>query len=97
MSDIRAPVAGEKCGGVNIAVVDRNAIRPVAIGLQMAHTLRRLYPEKWEVDAIDRLLINKAALEALRNGADAAAIEKMMRPEFEEFLQRRVKYLLYAR
>jgi uncharacterized protein YbbC (DUF1343 family) len=88
--------AGEMCGGVNITMVDRSAIRPVAIGLQIAHTLRRLHPEKWELDDIDRLLINMDVLEAIRDGADAAAIEKIAEPEFEEFLQRRAKHLLYA-
>jgi uncharacterized protein YbbC (DUF1343 family) len=88
--------ADEKCGGVNITVVDRNATRPVAVGLEIAHTLRRLYPQKWELEAIDRLLINKKALNAIRNGADAAAIEELAEPEFENFLKRRAKYLLYA-
>jgi uncharacterized protein YbbC (DUF1343 family) len=86
---------GKKCGGVNITVVDRNAIRPVAMGLQIAHTLRRLYPEKWELDAMDRLLINKDSLEAIRDGADAATIEKIAEPGFEKFLERRAKYLFY--
>jgi uncharacterized protein YbbC (DUF1343 family) len=86
--------AGEKCGGVNIAVIDRAAVQPVTVGLQIACTLRRLYQEKWDVDAIDRLLINKEVLAALRDGSDAEGLAKLYQSKLDDFLQRREKHLL---
>jgi uncharacterized protein YbbC (DUF1343 family)/CubicO group peptidase (beta-lactamase class C family) len=87
--------ANEKCGGVNITVVDREAIRPVTVGLQIAHTLRTLYGDKWDVDAMDRLLINKEVLAAIREGADVNKLEAVYRPALDDFLNRREKHLLY--
>jgi len=86
---------GEKCGGVNISVVDRKTIHPVTVGLQIAHVLRELYGNKWDVEAIDRLLINKKVLAALRGGAEVAEIEQLYQPKLDEFLKRREKYLIY--
>jgi uncharacterized protein YbbC (DUF1343 family) len=87
--------ANEKCGGVNITVVDRETIRPVTVGLQIAHTLRTLYGDKWDVDAMDRLLINKGVLAAIREGADVKQLEAVYQPALDDFLKRREKHLLY--
>jgi uncharacterized protein YbbC (DUF1343 family)/CubicO group peptidase (beta-lactamase class C family) len=86
---------GEKCGGVGISVVDRRSIKPVTIGLAIAHTLNRLYADKWDAKAMDRLLINKRVLAAIGKGADVAEIDKIYGPKFDEFLKRREKYLIY--
>jgi uncharacterized protein YbbC (DUF1343 family)/CubicO group peptidase (beta-lactamase class C family) len=88
--------AGEKCEGINLVIVDRDALQPVRVGLTIATTLRRLFGDKWEVDALDRLLINKEVLGAIRDGADVAAIEAMSRPGLKKFLERREKHLLYS-
>ena len=63
--------------------------------LPIAHALRRLYRDKWEVDALDRLLINKESLQAIKHGADEAAVEAIARPKIEDFLKQREKHLLY--
>ncbi|HMO87110.1 MAG TPA: DUF1343 domain-containing protein, partial [Lacipirellulaceae bacterium] len=86
---------GELCGGVNISLVDRNALESVPVGLTIARTLRRLYPEAWQVNAMDRLLIDRATLAAIRDGSDAAATQAVFRAETAEFLTRRSKFLLY--
>jgi SSS family transporter len=87
---------GEKCGGVNIDVVDRAAFRPVSMGLAIACTLRRLYPDKWEVDALDRLLINRDVLDAIKQGLTASEIEGSYRADLENFISRRKPYLIYS-
>jgi uncharacterized protein YbbC (DUF1343 family) len=87
---------GKKCGGVNVEIVDRSIVTPVAIGLEIAHTLRQLYGDKWDAAAMDRLLINKEVLAAIRDGADVAKIESIAKPRFDEFLKRRQKYLIYG-
>jgi uncharacterized protein YbbC (DUF1343 family)/CubicO group peptidase (beta-lactamase class C family) len=86
---------GQKCGGVNVTITDRDAIDSVAIGIEMACTLRRLYPLDWQTKRADRLLINQAVYEAILNGADRAEIEKLIQPELDEYLKRREKFLIY--
>src|SRR5262249_42729952 len=39
---------GQQCGGVNIIVTDRARLRPVAMGIEVAIELRRLYSTQWE-------------------------------------------------
>jgi uncharacterized protein YbbC (DUF1343 family) len=87
--------ANEQCRGVNITVVDRNAIQPVAVGLQIAVILHKLYPDKWELKATDRLLINKEVLAAIREGASLKDLQELYQPKLDDFLKRREKYLLY--
>jgi uncharacterized protein YbbC (DUF1343 family)/CubicO group peptidase (beta-lactamase class C family) len=87
---------GEKCEGINLVIIDRDGLQPVRVGLNIAVTLRRLFGDKWDVDAMDRLLINKAVLTAIRDGADVGAIEAIYRPGLRKFLQRRQKHVLYS-
>jgi uncharacterized protein YbbC (DUF1343 family) len=82
--------AGKECGGLRMTITDRKALRPVATGVMIATTLRRLYPNDFAIDKLQRLLRDPATLDAIRNGtpidwsADEAA-----------FNARRSKYLLY--
>ena len=86
---------GEKCGGVNFTIIDRDAIEPVRAGLTIAATLRRLYPDAWKVNDMDRLLIDRRTLEAIRDGVEGDALEATYKKEHNEFLERREKFLLY--
>ncbi len=86
---------GQKCGGVNVTIVDRAAIDSVAIGVEIACTLRKLYAKDWQTKRADRLLINGRVYDAILDGADRQEIETLYRAELAEFLQRREKYLLY--
>ncbi|HEX7528708.1 MAG TPA: exo-beta-N-acetylmuramidase NamZ domain-containing protein, partial [Thermoanaerobaculia bacterium] len=53
---------GERCSGVRITVVDRNALNSVALGFHAATALRDLHPKDWKGDRLGRLLVNAAAL-----------------------------------
>jgi len=86
---------GEQCSGINVTVTDRAAFEPVALGLEIACTLRRLYPHDWQTKRADRLLINRKVYNAILEGADSAEIEAMIKPQLDEFLKRREKFLLY--
>ena len=85
----------QKCGGINVTITDREKIDSVAIGVEIACTLRRLYPLDWSAKRADRLLINEEVYEAILDGANRAEIEKLYRPKLEEFLDRREEFLLY--
>src|SRR6185503_12664654 len=51
--------AQQKCGGVNIHIVDRSKFEPLRTGWEIAAQLRRLFPDKWETAGYRRLLANE--------------------------------------
>jgi uncharacterized protein YbbC (DUF1343 family)/CubicO group peptidase (beta-lactamase class C family) len=87
--------AGEECGGVNIIVTDRSAFRPVATGIEIAYLINRLHPGMWKLDDYIRLLANRSALDALREGKTPREILGVWQQGLAEFAAVRRKYLLY--
>jgi uncharacterized protein YbbC (DUF1343 family)/CubicO group peptidase (beta-lactamase class C family) len=87
--------ANEHCGGINMLVTDRGQFEPLRTGFEIAAALRRLYPEKWEAKAYDRLLGNQKTLQAVLDGKSADAILEIAREGVNDFQRRRLKYLLY--
>lgn len=83
------------CSGVRLSLEDRDQCRSVDLGITLAGVLHRLYPEKFSLEKFDKLLTHPATVEAIRAGQTLAEIKKQWRPELEEFLARRAKYLLY--
>ncbi len=71
--------AGERCGGVRVSIVDREALRSVSLGIEIAVALRDLYPIDWGLEA----------------GETAPSIIASWQKDLEGFEKRRVKYLLY--
>jgi uncharacterized protein YbbC (DUF1343 family) len=87
--------AGEECRGVNIIVTDRGSFRPVATGVEIAYHLHRLHPGTWKADDYLRLLANRPALAALKEGKLPAEITQTWQPGVAEFARLRQKFLLY--
>ena len=54
---------GEECGGVQITITDRHALRSVAAGLAIADTLSRMYPDKFDRAKMQPLLRGNGPLE----------------------------------
>jgi uncharacterized protein YbbC (DUF1343 family)/CubicO group peptidase (beta-lactamase class C family) len=86
---------GEECGGVNIIVTNREAFRPVLTGIEMAVALRKLYPEQWQVDKYQRLLVSAETLARLKGGESAAEITRSWDERLTEFRKARARFLLY--
>ncbi len=86
---------GTHCGGVNIIVTEREKFIPVWTGLAVAEALRMLYPESWEVERFDRLLVNRAAFEAFRNGIPVSELVSSWQAGLTEFAERAAPYRLY--
>lgn len=85
----------EVCEGVNVIVTDRARFRSVPVGLQIACTLRELYPADWQTKRFNRLLIDQKVFEAVERGVAAEGLRQLYADEFGEFLERRAKYLIY--
>ena len=60
--------AGELCHGVFFIVTDREALRPVRVGLEVAAALHRLHGDAFELDALARLFGSRAMLARIRAG-----------------------------
>jgi uncharacterized protein YbbC (DUF1343 family) len=86
---------GEECGGINIIVTDRERLRPVTNGLEIAVALQKLYPSQWKIDSYIRLLANADTLERLRRGDSADDIVRSWSEGLAEFRKARAKALLY--
>jgi uncharacterized protein YbbC (DUF1343 family) len=86
---------GQECGGVNLVVTDRAALRPVRVGIELAAALRRLHPTDWKTDAFNRLLVNDEAYERVKRGDAPEEIERGWQARLSEFRRERARFLLY--
>jgi len=87
--------ANEVCQGVNVTVVNRQRFRPVGVGLQIAATLRKLYPNAWETKQLNRLLLHQKVFDAVVGGAEAGSLTDLYRKKLGKFVERRNAFLLY--
>ncbi|MCB1234221.1 MAG: DUF1343 domain-containing protein [Verrucomicrobiae bacterium] len=88
--------ANEECGGVRLHITDREKCVPLDVGLTLAVTLHRLYPEKLGLrEHFDTLLRHPPTLEAVARGDSIAAIRKLWEPALAGFRARRGAFLLY--
>jgi uncharacterized protein YbbC (DUF1343 family)/CubicO group peptidase (beta-lactamase class C family) len=89
-----AKLAGDVCHGVFAIVTDRDRLRPVRVGLQVAATLSRLYPQFALEDAAS-LFAPAPMLARIRAGDDPSAIAASWAQGEAQWRLTRAKYLLY--
>jgi uncharacterized protein YbbC (DUF1343 family)/CubicO group peptidase (beta-lactamase class C family) len=87
--------AGERCGGVRLTVTDRDALAPVALGIEIAVALRDLHPVDWKTVKLLDLLANRDTFERLQRGETADSIIRSWSDDVEAFRARRARFLLY--
>jgi uncharacterized protein YbbC (DUF1343 family) len=86
---------GQECGGVQIILTDRDAFDPLEAGLSIVRELKDLFGDSFDVDHVDRLLFNRAVLDAVKSSTGQTRYAPMWQDEFQDFMARRAKYLLY--
>jgi uncharacterized protein YbbC (DUF1343 family)/CubicO group peptidase (beta-lactamase class C family) len=87
--------AGQKCPGINIVVVERNAFDAPELGIELASALHKLYPEQFHMERMIDLLVNQSVYDAIAKGQDARRIAEDWREPLDKFQQLRQKYLIY--
>jgi uncharacterized protein YbbC (DUF1343 family) len=87
--------SGKRCGGVRLTVTDRAALRPVALGVEVAVALRSLHPVDWNREKLVALLANRDTFERIERGETADDIVKSWEKGLDEFRRRRAPFLLY--
>ena len=87
--------AGVECGGVNIVISDRATFDPIDLGIGLATTLVRMYPQHWRPDGMKAFLADDAAYRAIVAGGDIASVKAVWRDELEAFGRNRRRFLIY--
>ncbi|HWP75718.1 MAG TPA: exo-beta-N-acetylmuramidase NamZ domain-containing protein [Methylomirabilota bacterium] len=87
--------AGQAVGGVRLEVTDRDAIRPVSVGLALGRELMERYPSQFRPAAIQNLLVNRTTMWSILRGEPFSRILGWADASRASFLQRRAPYLIY--
>jgi uncharacterized protein YbbC (DUF1343 family) len=85
----------QDCGGVRAVVTDRERLNAVDIGIQLALVLRRLYPDRFNVDDMARLLGDDETIAAIQAGESLARIKQRWAAGLARYEERRRPVLLY--
>lgn len=94
---------GQRCGGIQVHVMDPHRCPAVQVGLAVLSAIRELYPASfaWRLLAgatvchFDRLMGTDRVRHALDEGIPASEIVAGWRDEIDAFRERRKPYLLY--
>jgi uncharacterized protein YbbC (DUF1343 family) len=89
------PYAGEACQGVFIVATDRDALRPVRLGLEIGAALQRLYGDRFDLDAAAAQYGSRSDLARIRLGEDPAVIAADWAPAEARWRRLGAEYALY--
>ncbi len=87
--------AGESCGGVRITIHDRRSFNSINLAIALARILFRLYPERWDLDRVNVLLVHPPTIEAIRSGKTIDQIRPLWEQEVHRFRERQNRILIY--
>jgi uncharacterized protein YbbC (DUF1343 family) len=86
---------GLLCQGVRILLTERDRCNVVDVGTVLAQTLVRLYPDKFPLEKIERLLLAPSTLSAIQSNVPLQAMHAEWDKDLKTFTAVRAKYLLY--
>jgi uncharacterized protein YbbC (DUF1343 family) len=83
------------CGGVRLHVTDREALRPVTVGLSLARVLRERHRDQFKAEGVQNLLVNRSTMWAFLRGEPLPRVLAWAESGRTSFLNRRASYLIY--
>jgi uncharacterized protein YbbC (DUF1343 family)/CubicO group peptidase (beta-lactamase class C family) len=86
---------GKVCHGVQIVLLDRQALDAPELGVELAAALWKLFPNDFQIDQTLALVGARWVLRAIQAGEDPRRISYQWQDELEQFRKLREKYLLY--
>ena len=86
---------GETCAGVKLEINDGGAFDSIRTGLEIADSLHRLYPERFQVTKLMDLLASQSTVDALIRTKRPRRIIASWASDLAQFRTLRAKYLLY--
>lgn len=87
--------SGQKCEGVNVLLIERNAFDAPELGVELASALLKLYPQQYHIEKMIDLLLDHPSYDAIVKGEDPRRIAADWHAALEQFQQVRQKYLIY--
>lgn len=86
---------GENCHGVEIVLIDRQALDSPELGVELASALFHLYPREFKLQDTLPLIGSRRLLEEITHGRDPRRIAFDEQEALERFRRLRARYLLY--
>jgi uncharacterized protein YbbC (DUF1343 family) len=86
---------GEACSGVQIMLLDRQALNSPEMGVEIASALYHLFPREFELDKTLTLIGSHQVVDEVRQGEDPRRIAFLWQAALEKFRAMRSHYLLY--
>ncbi len=86
---------GEVCHGVQIELLDRQALEPTEMGVELLAALWHLSPQNSKLDGTLRLVGSHKVLDSIRAGQTPSRIWYDWQEDVEKFKKVRALYLLY--
>src|SRR5690242_2768871 len=87
---------GQLCHGVQIYLVDRQALDPTELGVELASALHQLYPKQFELDKTLPLIGARWVVNDIGTDFDPTRIEYLWQEPLMKFRKMRAKYLIYG-
>ena len=86
---------GQLCEGVSVVIMDRQSLNSTLMGLEIASTLWKLYPDQFAIDRTLELLGSGVTVQLLKQGTSPEAIMLDWSVDIDAFRVVRAKYLIY--
>ena len=87
--------SGQRCGGVGMRITDRQAVRAMRVGLEIAALLKKLYPDKFDPEKLLFLVGNAETIRQLQAGVSPDQIVDSWSADLATFDTVRRKYFIY--
>jgi len=87
--------SGQRCGGVAVRITDKQAVRAMRMGIEIATVLRKFYPEKFDPEKLLILVGNSETIRDLQAGMPPEKIVESWSGDLNTFEQARKQYFLY--
>jgi uncharacterized protein YbbC (DUF1343 family) len=86
---------GQRCGGVAVRVTDKQAVRSMRMGIEIAAILKKLYPTNFDPAKLLFLVANADTIRQLQEGTSPEQIVASWSNQLNDFDTLRRKYYLY--
>jgi len=88
--------SGQLCHGVEINLVDREALESPQLGVELAAALFKLFPNDFKLDNVLPLTGSRAVVDGIRQGRDPRRLAyEWEQNQLQPFRRMRAQYLLY--
>lgn len=87
--------AGQRCGGAGVRITDRQAVRSMRMGMEIASVLKKLYPTNFDPAKLIELIGNERTIQQLQQETPPEQIVASWAADLSAFDSVRRKYFLY--